>query len=186
MLKRHLRTISFSILTSLTLGGCGGTDQQSSPPSLLPISAIARHNNLDDGYVKSAMAEYIEFSEAPRFSRYDFTRVDLNDDGLMDALVHMKAPYGHWCNPNGCTVIVLLAHHTSFQIAGNISPVRAPLYLANTKTHGLRDIITHHSGGIGNARNIKLEYDGRTYPHDPLEVQTNAFIDRSQLQEIFP
>lgn len=185
MLRPRLRSLTYGLLTLITLSACANTSRHTQP-SPLPLHAQAPDKSPDDRHVKAAISEYFKLTGAPLYSRYNFIRTDLNDDGLMDALIHMKAPYGHWCGANGCTVIALLAHHESFQVVGNISPVRTPIYLSNTRTHGLKDLITHHSGDMDKARNITLKFDGRTYPFNPLEVQTYTPVSTSDLQKIFP
>ena len=147
------------LLFCLALPGCGNKGNA-------PLAVSEKRVDLDDQYVIRAIDDYLAAKNGVSFSEYDFMRVDLDQDGWLDALVHLTAPYGRWCNMQGCSVLVFHAQETGFRLAGEIHPVRTPFYVGNSVTNGWRDLVVRVSGGVERARNVALRYDGRRYPRN--------------------
>ncbi len=121
----------------------------------------------EDRVLKQSVAEILKKTGAPVSSSYSFYRLDLEGDGRRDALVLFELPYGHWCDINGCTVLVMKAHNTGFTVVNAIHPVREPLYISAHKTQGWSDIIVRVSGRWDRAKNVVLSFDGDRYPENP-------------------
>ena len=180
-MRHHLRHYCSLAFISVSLNGCGYNDrlahQQASP--LLPIVELEKRLDMDDQHVTAAVHDYLKHKQAPPFSQYDFMRVDLDQDGWRDALIYITAPYGQWCNANGCTVLVLHAKEDGFTIAGEISPIRPPFYISDTLNDGWRNIIVRVSGRTEKAKNVVLRFDGMKY-------QENAAILPATNQILHP
>ncbi|GJL85296.1 MAG: hypothetical protein DHS20C02_10710 [Micavibrio sp.] len=114
-----------------------------------------------------AIKDYLAATNNPVSSQYNFSRQDLNGDGLEDALVLFKNPYGHWCSQHGCTMLVMKAHRGHFTVVNAIQPVRTPLYVSMIKTNGWKDLIILVSGRQESTKNVAMRFDGRKYPADP-------------------
>jgi len=161
-LKNHL----IIALTTLLLG-CSEPNKISSVPlPLLPLNSPNKIVRMDDGYVKQAIKDFLRHQNAPLFSQYDFTRVDLNNDGLEDAIIYINTPYGYWCNDNGCTVLIMKAHNKGFSVVGNIKSVRKPFSVEISKTNGWNDIKIYISGKKEEAYTTALSFNGNKYTMD--------------------
>ncbi len=183
--------ITCHLLTALTLSLCSlsacslfETNTPNEP--LLPLPSADTSGDLDDRYLKLAMTDYIARNNAPKYTRYDYVRSDLNNDGQLDALVKMKAPYGHWCGDDGCTILAFLARNTSFELIGTLPQIRTPLYISKQSTHGVRDLIIHLSGKHDKARYAILSFDGHKYNEAPESAPTYPDHPAPQLTKVFP
>ncbi len=143
------------IITTIT--GCSAIDKTNKDlPALIPMES--QYNSkiirMDDGYVKQAIHDYLKYKNSPLFSQYNFTRIDLNNDGLKDAIAYIETPYGYWCNKNGCTILIMKALKEGFSIVGNIRSVRPPFKIEKNRTNGWNDI---------KMSNARLRFDERQY-----------------------
>ncbi len=116
------------IITTIT--GCSAIDKTNKDlPALIPMES--QYNSkiirMDDGYVKQAIHDYLKYKNSPLFSQYNFTRIDLNNDGLKDAIAYIETPYGYWCNKNGCTILIMKAREPPWAYAHGVTPAQAPL-----------------------------------------------------------
>lgn len=138
-----------------------------SPVSSLPV------NDPDDGLFMDVLSNWLEQNKAPANTQYEFTRIDLDGDGRREGLVLMQSPHQAWCMEYGCTLFLFRAHDEGFSYLSEISPVRGPLVVAENRTAGWRDLIVHVSGHqITGAKNVALQFDGRTYPAQPAAAPT--------------
>ena len=147
--------------------GCS-SDHNISQEPLTPMPMAKPFKDPDNTQFMPAVAEYIEAKDAPGNTRYEFTRIDLNNDGRREGIVLMKTPHQYWCNINGCNMIIFEAHNDHFSLRSEISPVRGPLVISNKKTNGWNDIIVSVSGRMNaTTKEVALQYDGKTYPPQP-------------------
>lgn len=110
---------------------------------------------------------YLISQKGPRNARYDYARVDLNEDGMRDALVLFKLPHSYWCDWGGCTMAIFEARDDSFILRSEMTNVRGPLMVADTQTQGWRDIIFRVSGVNAPDRNVVMSFDRGAYPVNP-------------------
>ncbi|MCB1556886.1 MAG: hypothetical protein KDJ15_06185 [Alphaproteobacteria bacterium] len=163
----------FSLLLCLyvlCLSGCGTTGQENSDTGpLLPLPvAGAVHDPDNDAFMK-AVAGYIAQKGGPAQSRYEFTRIDLDGDGRREGLLLLKSPHGVWCGVDGCRMAIFRAYDDDFALLSEVTPVRGPLTVSESRTHGWRDLIVRVSGRMDlETRDAFLRFDGRTYPASPL------------------
>ncbi len=160
--KRHL--IALMLFLGF-LSSCNAhthsTQTKSSP--LLPLAQHDKTVRLDDGHVKEAMRDYLAYKNAPPYSQYDFMKKDLNNDGLHDAIVYFKTPYGQWCDMHGCTLLILRGYPDGFSVLGEIESVRPPFHISKSKTAGWQDIGVYVSGKQESAHMALLSFDGKQY-----------------------
>lgn len=121
----------------------------------------------DDTVLLMAVRRFLEQTGAPVASRFEYARIDLNDDGRRDALVLFQTPYGFWCATHGCTMLILRAHDDDFSIINSVQPVREPLYVSNLKTNGWKDMVTRVAGRSFESKDVALKFNGQTYPSNP-------------------
>lgn len=122
----------------------------------------------NDAVLRKAIAGYLNSHEGPPNSQYEYTRVDLNGDGLRDGLVLFNLPHSYWCGWSGCTLAVFEAGDNSFRIVSETSRIRGPLVVGSTQTNGWDDIGVRLSGMESADRNVLLKFDGSSYPENPL------------------
>lgn len=134
----------------------------------LPGESLVPAHDPDDGLFMDALSSWLEQNNAPPNTQYEFTRIDLDNDGRREGLVLMQSPHQAWCMEYGCSLFLFRAHDDGFSYLSEISPVRGPLVVAESQTSGWRDLIIHVSGRQNNdARNVALKFNGRGYPSQP-------------------
>lgn len=167
---RALIFILFCLTIPFMLGGCSGKDStpEIKNPLTPPPPAVI---DPDDFVLKESVLSIMKETGGPLNSGYIFRRVDLNDDGRRDALVLFKTPYGFWCGTHGCTMLVMQAHNEVFTLVSAIQTVRPPVYISEYKTNGWKNIVLRVSGRSTKAKNVAMQFDGKSYPQYPDVVE---------------
>lgn len=139
-----------SALLMLTLNGC-------------------EHKPNREQQLTAAISEFSGQAE----SDYQPAFVDLNNDGVDDALVLLTG--SDWCGSGGCTLLVLTgqieplqAGLVTYKVVSKSTVTRSPIRVSESVTGGWRDLIVH-SGGADKW----LPFNGQRYPANP-SVQSNA------------
>ncbi len=189
------KNILTALMISLALGACGTADDGKELATITPAAgpllplpgALAVHDP-DDGMFMDSVATWLTQIGAAPNSQYEFTRVDLDNDGRREGLILLQSPHQQWCMEYGCTMYIFRAHDEGFSYLSEISPVRGPLIVTDRQTNGWRDIVAYVSGReSGRAKNVALQFDGRQYPAQPAslpETALNMFEDKGV--KIFP
>lgn len=95
-----------------------------------------------------------------------FSFVDLNDDGKKEAIVYIMDKA--WCGSGGCTTLVLAPRNASYAIITKIALTRPPIRVLGTKSKGWLDLsVVVGGGGTESAHDVRLSFDGKTYPRNP-------------------
>lgn len=147
------------------------------PPPQAPVDP-------NDDRMREAVQSFLIHTKAPVSSRYEFQRVDLDADGLRDALVLLKTPYGYWCGMHGCALLVFKAGDDKFTLVNAVQPIREPLYISDRKTNGWKDLIVRVSGRWDRAKNVALKFNGYQYPNDPSNLPSDlrfAYYDNARV-----
>lgn len=178
-------------LALVVLCGCGPTRTghlASAEGPLTPLPDTVLPRDPEDHVLNAAIEDYLKAIKAPLFTRYDFTRVDLDNDGRRDALVMMKGPHHYWCDANGCTMAIFAAANDHFTFTSEIFPVRGPLYVSENMTQGWRDIIVRVSGqSYAKAKDVALQFDGTRYPRNPFfQPAMPDYTRTAQAMRMFP
>ncbi|HEY8191545.1 MAG TPA: hypothetical protein VIG74_03905, partial [Alphaproteobacteria bacterium] len=158
------------LFTSLALSACGTT----APPStamlnpLLPMPDNLTPTDPGNDIFMNALEDYVHAKKGPPNTQYEFTRLDLDGDGLREGIAIMKSPHQYWCNFDGCQMAVFRANDGSFSLVSEIAPVRGPIIVSEARNNGWRDLIVRVSGQWGwDAKDVAMCFDGRTYPPTP-------------------
>lgn len=83
------------------------------------------------GYVES---HHMEVNDA----RYAVGFVDLNGDGINEAIVYLLGR--DWCGTAGCQTLVLSRSRDSYRSVGRILATRPPIRALDRKAHGWRTL----------------------------------------------
>ena len=181
---KTLSTILAALLLTLSLNACSTAGDDSTQLSaltpaagnpLLPIPGADPVHDPDDGIFMGSVSTWLEQIGAPANSQYEFTRVDLDNDGRREGLILLQSPHQKWCMEYGCTMYIFRAHDDGFSYLSEVSPVRGPLVVSELQTNGWRDIIAYVSGRESwRAKNVALQFDGRAYPAQPETLPPTA------------
>ncbi len=157
---------------SLPTGGtAGGPDD--TPPAVWLLSILlaltCTVDTTDDrrGDLDEAIAGYIEplgLGWDARSAKVAW--VDLNGDGLDDAVISLAGP--DWCGSGGCTVLVFeqmdpldAEEFGRFRPAAEISLVGGPIMVVRGRGYWSDLVVTSPQGPR------RLRFDGETYPMSP-------------------
>lgn len=162
MMFRFTFLLLFCFLGIAALSGCGGGRVS----GLTPMPEAVPDPS--DAALMEAVRGYVVQQNAPANSRFVYTRVDLNGDGLREGLVLFTAPHTHWCGWGGCSMAVFRARDEGFGFVSEMQRVRGPLIVAESRSNGWRDIIVRVSGTNVPDRNVVMAFDGQVYPSNPL------------------
>lgn len=177
----HARPASLFFVILMALAGCSHDSAEQvaathasqimpaagGPLLPLPGEAAPAHDP-NDSLFMDVLSDWLNERKAPANTRYEFTRIDLDNDGRREGLVLMQSPHHEWCMEYGCTLFIFKAHDEGFSYLSEISPIRGPLIISEQRTNQWRDIIAHVSGRSGwDAKNVTLAFNGKSYPEQP-------------------
>lgn len=178
------------LLLSFALAACGTPQYRQPADPLLPMPEgyYGVVEDPDERLLMAAVEDYLKHKGAPLFTRYEFSRIDLDNDTRRDAIVLMKTPNQYWCSFNGCRLAVFKAHNEGFELISEIEPVRGPLLVTEEETNGWRDIVVRISGRTHwEAKNVALKFDGRSYPAKPeFEPELMVACNEETSVKLFP
>lgn len=190
--------IALCLLSIIPLSGCGSSDDEQSLSTLspaaggpllpLPDEGQRNPNDPNDTMFMNSVAEWLQTTSAPANSQYQFTRIDLDGDGMREGIALFESPYQEWCIEYGCTMFIFQAHEEGFSYLSEISPIRGPLVVTDRTTNGWRDIMAYVSGRSAYAaKNVSLKYNGNGYPMQPaLEPAIDVSLADMDGVKIFP
>jgi len=99
-------------------------------------------------------------------SEYSVALVDLDGDGIKEAIVHVVGP--HRCGTGGCNTLILRRNGSAWRVVTEISITREPIRVLATKSNGWSDLgVWVQGGGIQPGYEALLAFDGKTYPANP-------------------
>ncbi len=165
-MKKTLLLAAFAALALPSLAACSGTGEEDLAYSAPDMFAAPQDPS--DSRLRASIQSYLADQKGPANSQYEYTRMDLNGDGLRDALVLFNLPHSYWCGWSGCTMAVFEAGDNSFRVVSETSRIRGPLVIGSTETNGWQDIGVRISGTDMADRNVLLKFNGFGYPDNPL------------------
>lgn len=180
---RHTLCQTLMVGLLLTLSACGTTQPESTQEALTPL--YSDPIDPEDKVLVAAVRNFLETTDAPVASRYQFERVDLNNDGRREGLVLFETPYGYWCGIHGCTMLVFEAADDSFSLINDIQPVREPLFVSYEENNGWKSIVHRVAGRQSRAKYVSIDFDGHHYPSDPSSLPPSHYAGRFAYKRIF-
>ena len=91
--------------------------------------------------------------------------VDLNADGLRDALVYVSS--AAWCGTGGCTLVIVQRTRQGFRIRGHLTVTRPPVAVLDHAENGWRDVTVYVSGGGMVGHTVVVPFNGERYARNP-------------------
>jgi len=105
-------------------------------------------------------------SEERRSARFAVAFVDLNGDGVEEALVY--GPADRRCGTGGCGTSVLVSRGSKYRLKCSTTIGWPPVSVLPTKRYGWRDIaVLVPGGGITPGYRAVLSFNGSRYPLNP-------------------
>lgn len=140
-----------------------------------------------DSLLQSAIHSHLQRSNAPLNSQYEYSRVDLNNDGLREGLVLLTLPHHYWCGNGGCTMMVFKADEDEFTPMSTIQNIRPPVVVSPITTKGWSDFVLNLSGQDGYDKTTVLMYDGSSYPSDTAAAPSVPYpVSNIEGKRLFP
>jgi hypothetical protein len=102
-------------------------------------------------------------------ARYLHASVDLDGDGLPEALVYVVS--ATLCGSGGCSLQIYTPAGRSWRLVTATSVTQLPVRLLGTSHKGWRDLGVAVSGGGARGGEALLAYDGHRYPRNPTMQQ---------------
>jgi hypothetical protein len=121
-----------------------------------------------NGAIDAAVRTWVKAGPQPSFT---YALVDLDDDGILDAVVLVNDP--HYCGSGGCTLVVLAGTAIGFDVVSASTVTRGPISVLSAKQYKWHTLAVHVAGGGVSPAVVLLRYDGHRYPGNPTS-QPNA------------
>ncbi len=112
-------------------------------------------SNLQNFLKSYTQADYEFLTENDK--RFQFYRVDLNDDGNQEIFVRFMGPY--FCGSGGCTFLLLDSYG---EVITRFTVTRAPIFIEPKKVNGWSLLLVRDSGVFK-----ELVYENGSYPGNP-------------------
>lgn len=128
---------------------------------LCGLLLLAGCSDAADKRLATAVGEYTKQS-APQ---YEHAFVDLNNDGVDDAVVLLRGL--EWCGSGGCTLLVLQGDSENYKVISKSTVTREPIRVAESASAGWQDLIVHSAGA-----DRFMIFDGSHYPTNPSMVSS--------------
>lgn len=166
-----LTVAGLTIILALVFASCVTTQTSSSK----------KHRDANNAAFHACLNAYLESIDSDPVSEdgYDLSFVDLNKDGVMDAIALMNWKTG-WVGSGGATMFVFNGFADAYQFISRSTITRKPIYVRHKKNNGWRDIVVYNSGGGAKASNRLMVFDGKDYPLNP-SVQPETTIINSDI-----
>ncbi|MBX2927326.1 MAG: hypothetical protein KF852_05775 [Saprospiraceae bacterium] len=138
-------------------------------PGAIMVAGVATTSSEKNAALQSAVKAFLSSKgttvETTNGS-YGYNLVDLNGDGVKDALVYLVSTA--FCNDEKCTLLVATGEAgDKFKVHSMIKGLSTPVLVSATTTKGWADIVTQLFDEKRTAISVKLTFDGSKYPDSP-------------------
>jgi hypothetical protein len=106
-----------------------------------------------------------QYLSTDRETRYLDAAIDLDGDGQTEVLVHVVGDAA--CAPGGCATLVFTHLASGYRLLSTIALSHPPISVSTENSNGWLNLIVRVTGDGGEARDVELKFDGRSYPADP-------------------
>jgi len=131
--RRHLCGCCFTLVLArmALVGQPGGAYEPNQPPG--SVSAA-------EGSIGDFLRNYLGTPREPadKTARYVARFVDLNGDGMQEAVVYVIGR--DWCGSGGCLTLVLARTESSYRVVTRITISRPPILAFTTTSNGWRSL----------------------------------------------
>lgn len=145
----------------------------------------AQPGSKQEDSVKKFLQAYVGTTADDKKTFYFSTFVDLKDDGNREVIVCLTND--GWCGSGGCTTLILAPADSSYRVVKKITVTRPPIRVLTTKSNGWHDIAVQvQGGGITDAYEARLSFDGRAYPGNPSIPPAQRLTEKAEGKVVVP
>ena len=112
--------------------------------------------------IDAAIRAWARKSTAPA---YEYVVVDLNDDGVPDAVVLITDH--EYCGSGGCTMVVLRGKSEEFRLVSSSTVTRKPILLLQGVRNGWHTLSVRVEGGGVAPSQVLMRFAHNRYPGNP-------------------
>lgn len=141
---------------------CATASQAAEPPGLR--DAIAKHGEIQAERSRRLYGAHIPPVD-PSSYEFDFAFVDLNGDGIPDAIVLFKGPED--CGSGGCTLEIFRGTKHGFAFVSGSTISRKPIEILPELRFGWHSFTVSVRGGGAKPCGALMRFDGHKYPLNP-------------------
>lgn len=153
-----LRLSTFLALTGFIGPSLAASPHVEGPPGLR--AAIAKHDDEQARIRHRLYGSPLEIAN-PSSYRFRYALVDLNGDGIKDAIVYFTQQ--QYCGSGGCSMEIYKGTKTGFEFLSGTLRVSPPILVLQASAHGWKSLAVQlREGGSG-----VLDFNGRRYPLSP-------------------
>ena len=120
---------------------------------LCQVSTASTNVALDD-----AVRGWAKTGNTPSFT---YALVDLNDDGILDAVVLINDHT--YCGSGGCTMLVVVGSSVGFKVLSSSTIIREPISVLPESRFKWHTLAAHVAGGGAKPGVVLLRFDGKRY-----------------------
>lgn len=131
--------------------------------SVAPLALADELPGLSD-----AVRKYSREATAPHF---EFALVDLNGDGIPDAIVRLTA--SSWCGSGGCTTLIFRGGAQGYTLVARTTVTQKPIKVSPEVQNGWHTLLISVRGGGVQPGFALMRFNGTEYPRNP-SVQPQA------------
>lgn len=135
------------------------------------VPQASRESSVEDEAFRRWLVPYLqaEYRDLPTYAdrvhvRYGYALVDLNNDGINEALVYIT---GGMCGTGGCGVEVLARAGSGWRRIAATSIGYPPIQVLPERTHGWHDLGIYSRFNATEGNQARLRFDGASYPINP-------------------
>ena len=112
-----------------------------------------------------ALAEAVrEYSREATTPPFEYARADLNDDGILDAVVLLG---DGWCGSGGCNMLILRGSPHRFTLLSSATIANQPIKVSSEVRYGWRTLVVWVKGGGSQPGFVLMRFNGARYPLNP-------------------
>jgi hypothetical protein len=124
---------------------------------LCQVSTASTNIAIDD-----AVRGWAKTGITPSFT---YALVDLNDDGILDAVVLINDHA--YCGSGGCNMLVLVGDSGGFKVLSSSTIIREPISVLPERRFKWHTLAVHIAGGGAKPGVALLRFDGKRYRGNP-------------------
>jgi putative lipoprotein len=113
---------------------------------------------------------------------YQYALVDLNDDGISDAIVLITNR--DFCGSGGCAMLIARGTNTGFRLVSSSTITRTPILVASERRYGWHTLLVTVGGGGANYGQVLMRFNGSRYPLNPSLQPYARRRDRSAATDV--
>lgn len=152
-------------ITALTLAACQPAETTAEAPTQDEPEATPAAPEPEAPAVPASAVAFLRTEAGEGDGSYAAASIDLNGDGVDEVVGYVMGPM--WCGSGGCNAWVLTPDGDGWRVVTETSVTQTPIRVLETSTNGWRDLSVAIGGGGREWSQVRLTFDGTSYPTNP-------------------